>query len=59
MKGFLDTLNYDEMLNDTDDFLRPIKIKAATMACKFGNPECKAKAKARLHAYLDDPEANR
>ncbi|XP_017767301.1 PREDICTED: aminopeptidase N-like [Eufriesea mexicana] len=58
MKGLLETLNYDEMLLNGDDFFRDVKIEAATIACRFGNPECKAKAKARLHAYLEDPETN-
>lgn len=43
-----------------EDNLLTIYVRACLLnyACTYGDPECRAEATAKLHAYLEDPVAN-
>lgn len=47
--------------NHPDDNPLTVNIRAQLIkyACTYGDPECRAKATAKLLAYIEDPVANK
>lgn len=58
VNGLVENVGYEESPTE-DDFTKLKRVEALSWACKFGHPECRRRATAKLDEYLEDPETHK